>query len=389
MESEPVARWVAARIRNLRLDRGWSAQRLADACAEAGFPSLTRGTIAKIESGVRKSISDEEINALAMAFDISTRELITPDPDWVDERINPFRIPNLGAKVPLRPWQVEEHSHFYVPVGNSAELFYEFVREMDSLDILRRDGQLLVVAGDTGCGKSALSNRCAHYVRYALRERAATGVVVDVRTRAVGWSADTIEERFAHVLWDIVAELDRQGAVRDKAHEVVRTYEGRPDAVYRQLPDLLAPGHVAIVLLPPTDLAREVIRYGAATCPNVLFVAEFTADTRTDDALAEVVEALERHAPPVVLRMTGLRPGDVRLFVEDRLNRNRMAGRFPRLTEETVDALETVFMSVAQMQSTLYETYEHWLRRASPADDADNIEFRDVVSLLLRRTQNG
>jgi transcriptional regulator with XRE-family HTH domain len=62
-------------IRSLRLDRGWSAQKLADECARAGMPSLTRGTLAKIEAGVRKSITLEEVRALAYSFGVEIDDL--------------------------------------------------------------------------------------------------------------------------------------------------------------------------------------------------------------------------------------------------------------------------------------------------------------------------
>jgi Predicted transcriptional regulators len=62
-------------IRSLRLDRGWSAQKLADECAKLGMPSLTRGTIAKIESGVRKSISIEEAKILADILEVGIDRL--------------------------------------------------------------------------------------------------------------------------------------------------------------------------------------------------------------------------------------------------------------------------------------------------------------------------
>ena len=55
---------VGQLVRSLRRQRGWTAQRLAEECARAGMPSLTRGTLAKIESGVRKSVTTEELVAL-------------------------------------------------------------------------------------------------------------------------------------------------------------------------------------------------------------------------------------------------------------------------------------------------------------------------------------
>lgn len=79
MGSEPVARVVAARVRALRHARGWSAERLAAACVDAGYQSLTRSTIAKIESGVRKNITVEEIAGLANALGTTPTQLLTDE----------------------------------------------------------------------------------------------------------------------------------------------------------------------------------------------------------------------------------------------------------------------------------------------------------------------
>jgi transcriptional regulator with XRE-family HTH domain len=62
-------------IRKLRRQRNWTAQRLAEECVRSGAPWLTRGTIAKIESGVRKSITSEELVALAQAFGVTLAHL--------------------------------------------------------------------------------------------------------------------------------------------------------------------------------------------------------------------------------------------------------------------------------------------------------------------------
>ena len=63
MSQVSVTSQVADRIRSLRSERRWSARQLADECARTGMSSLTRSTIAKIESGVRKSITVDELGA--------------------------------------------------------------------------------------------------------------------------------------------------------------------------------------------------------------------------------------------------------------------------------------------------------------------------------------
>jgi transcriptional regulator with XRE-family HTH domain len=76
---------VGQRVQSLRHRRGWTARRLAEECARAGMPSLTRGTLAKIESGVRKSITAEELVALARAFGVPVSALLPSESSLATE----------------------------------------------------------------------------------------------------------------------------------------------------------------------------------------------------------------------------------------------------------------------------------------------------------------
>lgn len=78
---DPVARIVARRLPVLRERHGWSAQQLADRCAEAGWPELNRAIIANIESGRRRSISIDEVLLLAMVLDVTPVHLMDPEPE--------------------------------------------------------------------------------------------------------------------------------------------------------------------------------------------------------------------------------------------------------------------------------------------------------------------
>jgi len=71
-----ATRQIADRVRDLRSARRWSARRLAEECARAGSTSLTRGTIAKIESGVRKYVTADELAVLAQVLLVSPAELL-------------------------------------------------------------------------------------------------------------------------------------------------------------------------------------------------------------------------------------------------------------------------------------------------------------------------
>lgn len=75
---------VAQRIRSLRGARSWSADRLADECANLGAPQINRSVIANIETGRRSSVSLEEWLVLALALGVAPLDLISPD-DWEGE----------------------------------------------------------------------------------------------------------------------------------------------------------------------------------------------------------------------------------------------------------------------------------------------------------------
>src|SRR5437899_1355429 len=71
-------RTVAARVQELRRKRGWSAEALAEECADLGMPALNRSVIANIESGRRTYVSVEELLTLAYALDVAPVHLLVP-----------------------------------------------------------------------------------------------------------------------------------------------------------------------------------------------------------------------------------------------------------------------------------------------------------------------
>lgn len=77
---------VGAVVKRLRLQRGWTAQRLAEECLGVGQPSLTRSTIAKIEAGVRKSVTGEELSALSAALGVPVSALIPDQGERASQR---------------------------------------------------------------------------------------------------------------------------------------------------------------------------------------------------------------------------------------------------------------------------------------------------------------
>ena len=72
---------LAARVAELRKKKGWSAAKLAEACADQGMPKLNRPVISNIESGRRQGVTLEEMMVLAVVLDVAPVHLFVPIDD--------------------------------------------------------------------------------------------------------------------------------------------------------------------------------------------------------------------------------------------------------------------------------------------------------------------
>jgi transcriptional regulator with XRE-family HTH domain len=80
-------RAVAERVRALRAERRWTAQKLADEMTAAGL-DWNRGVVTKLETGRRESVSITELLALAFVLDVPPLTLLLPTED-VDYQVTP------------------------------------------------------------------------------------------------------------------------------------------------------------------------------------------------------------------------------------------------------------------------------------------------------------
>src|SRR4051795_12514308 len=93
---------VARRIRELRTRRGWSAERLAKACADVGRPELNRSVIANIESRRRQEVTIEEAVTLAYVLDGALVHLLVPTEATKLYFATPDPLPNPAARAWIR-----------------------------------------------------------------------------------------------------------------------------------------------------------------------------------------------------------------------------------------------------------------------------------------------
>ncbi len=306
---------------------------------------------------------------------------------------NPFDLPDWGPNVPLCPWTDARHDDYYVPVGNTQDMFDEFTHAMN-VTTLRRAGQLVLATGESGCGKSALLNRCAAHARAQIAKGGQADVadvadVIDFRAQLKGREKLSVEQRLSHIANLLLIKLDTTGALNTGAIETFDKHLGKPDEIYLNLPDALQENRFVIVLLPTSELATEVIRYGSLACRRVMFMIEYALfDGRYADDDEDIRE-MSRWAPPITLRVGGLKPGDVHRFAQDRFDRHSAVGIYPRMSKQTLNSAAERLRSVAQLQSTFHGTYDARLRRGLRYDDKHYVTFGDISTYLLNEIQNG
>ena len=91
---------IAARMRQLRTGRGWSAQRLSEEMSKVGVP-WDRSIVANLESGRRRTVSVEEMLALAYVLSVAPVHLVVP-PVGQDDKTPYAVVPNSG-EIPNPP----------------------------------------------------------------------------------------------------------------------------------------------------------------------------------------------------------------------------------------------------------------------------------------------
>jgi transcriptional regulator with XRE-family HTH domain len=87
-QSPTLSELVGRRVRKYR-DGRFSAQALADRCAELGVPRLDRSVIANMENGRRESVSIDEVAVLAAALDVPPCLLFLPIGDEDEVHVTP------------------------------------------------------------------------------------------------------------------------------------------------------------------------------------------------------------------------------------------------------------------------------------------------------------
>ncbi|GAB3139387.1 hypothetical protein GCM10027290_08490 [Micromonospora sonneratiae] len=294
--------------------------------------------------------------------------------------VNPFAVPGLKRPDdPLNPVREKEHTHYYVDVDNTAEAFDIFKAELSDPTSLVTDGRLVIVAGPEQCGKSALVNRCAHWVRERLMEVHHAAAVIDL-TRVVELT-ETQAERRRSVCRTLINRLWQTGAVTDQQ---LLDFRAEPDDAYPYLAGAVQERFVAIVLLPPSgELARELVQYARDAQAKILFFGESSYTSYVETAWPELERA--GTAPPIYLTVGSLTKRDAGRFADDRLRRSPHGPKLPPVKPDTLDLVtEKRPMSIGELQTLLYGLYEELRREPGLTDE---VTYQYISEFYLRKAK--
>lgn len=163
---------IAARMRQLRTGRGWSAQRLSEEMSKVGVP-WDRSIVANLEYGRRRTVSVEEWLALAYVLAVPPPLLLLDLDAGTDVEI--------VSGVVLHPWLAwewitGEHPPLVRAAGGGAYVTQaeEFSRAKTAINLYRREGKAARAINDAD---SAI--RSAEYVGDAGQLQAARTAQVD------------------------------------------------------------------------------------------------------------------------------------------------------------------------------------------------------------------
>lgn len=308
-------------------------------------------------------------------------------------KINPFLIPGReDAPVSaLCPWKDGTHTDLYIEVDNYAPAFDDFQDQFTNPSLLKENSRLALVVGDTGCGKSALRNHCAHWLGEELVRHGMRGEIVDV-----SWAIDStdrknqiidITKRVAHVGEILVGELAKKNLITAAARDDF-VKAGSPDQIYAELASAMdnkgRSDVVLILLLPSSDHPGEIEQYVAMRGPRVVFFAE-SAYLRPPQ-VGSIGAGNDVEVPPATMTVGQLSAEDIRLFVETRYDQRQDDGVFPRLADVVLTKLmSSKTMSIAMLQRLLTGLYTHVRKVSKDYTNDARISADELTNYLLQQ----
>jgi energy-coupling factor transporter ATP-binding protein EcfA2 len=306
-------------------------------------------------------------------------------------KINPFLIPGRedAPMSTLCPWKDAAHTDLYIEIDNYGPALADFQSQFTTLSLLEETSRLAVVTGESGCGKSALRNHCAHWLKGQLGEPKCEIVdlsrEIDLTHKNQENRVIDIRKRIAHVSERLVKRLAKLDLIDGAASDAFARAK-TPDLIYADLATAMEnkgqPEVVLILLLPSADLPAEIEQYASMSGPRIVFFAE--SSYLRHPQLNSIVADNDMEVPPATMEVGALSSTDIKLFIETRYEQRAKDGVFPRLDDDILDQLTTTKdMSVARLQQHMTGLYTYTQKYTADYTNDTKISMADHNRYML------
>ena len=300
--------------------------------------------------------------------------------------MNPFEIPQRTTADlrPLCPWDSPEHGKFYVPVDNTQVAFQEFIDSNSTQSPISLAGRTVLLSGSEGCGKTALMNRCAHWLAEWLKtSHGITLTILDLTLEGI--QGIGIDGRVGHICSRVIDELELRAVFTQPELDALDKRRSDASKAYPYLSRLLANASRAVaILLPSMEVREELSHYANLAKRNLIFFCESSYE-----ALAEYADAVfgSMSATPIIHLSVGvLSVEDGWTFVESRMQRASVAGvQLPTVTSDTIKNLMEVRikgrgkMNMRELQMACLNVFQDAISRKAPS-----VRYADFADYYLR-----
>ena len=312
--------------------------------------------------------------------------------------VNPFQVPRTGpgSKEPLCPWRNPVHGTYYVDIDSTGAAFAEFERRVLPFPPSAEQGSLVVVTGETGCGKTSLIHRCVDRLD-AETNRLDAGYmsgefIVDLSRYL--YADETVadrKKRIPEICGQVIRSLVRKNVVPlpDEWFDALRG-PGHREVYYKLAQRAVEYNFTLIIILPPvSDFVEELKEYFylARECAKIVFFTE-----SSESSIKHYLEAESQAGGEIIwLRVGPLAESDGWLLVTDRLGRlapGMVAGvREAELTRMVHEMKKIDEISIRRMGAVLYGAWELHKDESPPGEIKAIDLWEQLIPELTFRTR--